>query len=168
MFFNPIIILIYYIDRIMNKYYELEYNKEYNSKDLSSKISCENMSLLSKNYTDKQRLIFDNNINIELCKNYHNNFFHPKIKNIWVKSDKGDFLNSIRPKEKGYYDSKFLGWELGVIKKEYCFWCGRIIEETRKNDPRSETVKFCNQTHRKAFGKVKADQEKLGKLFASK
>ena len=58
----------------MNKYYELEYNKEYNSKDLSSKISCENMSLLSKKYTDKQRLIFDNNINIELCENYHNNF----------------------------------------------------------------------------------------------
>ena len=34
----------------MNNYYELEYNKEYNSKDLSSKISCQNMSKLSKKY----------------------------------------------------------------------------------------------------------------------
>lgn len=94
--------------------------------------------------------------------------FHPKIKNIWVQSDTGNFLNSIRPKERGYYDSKFLGWELGAIKKEYCFWCGRIIDETRKNDPRSETVKFCNPAHRRAFGKVKSDQEKLGKIFLLK
>jgi len=53
----------------MNNYYELEYNKEYNSKDLSSKISCQNMSKLSKNYTDNQNVIFDNKINFELCEN---------------------------------------------------------------------------------------------------
>ncbi len=94
--------------------------------------------------------------------------FHPKIKNIWIQSENGDFLNSIHPTEKGYYDSKFSGWELGSIKKEYCYWCGRIIEEITKKDVRSDTVKFCNSVHRKAFGKVKADQLKLRNMFISK
>ena len=128
-----------------------------------------NKIMVSKQFEEQfYRFCTDNNIEWDDKKRRWNKPFHPKIKNIWVQSDKGDFLNSIRPKEKGYYDSKFLGWELGAIKKEYCFWCGRIIEETRKNDPRSETVKFCNPIHRKAFGKVKADQEKLGKMFASR
>ena len=50
----------------MNNYYSEINNTnkltEYNLKDLSSKISCENMSLLSKNYTDNQRTLFDANI----------------------------------------------------------------------------------------------------------
>ena len=126
-----------------------------------------NKIMVSKQFEEQfYKFCTDNNIEWDDKKRRWSKPFHPKIKNIWIQSDNGYFLNSIRPKEKGYYDSKFLGWELGAIKKEYCFWCGRIIEETRKHDPRSETVKFCNSTHRKAFGKVKSDQEKLGKIFA--
>lgn len=128
-----------------------------------------NKIMVSKQFEEQfYKFCTDNNIEWDDKKRRWSKPFHPKIKNIWVKSDNGDFLNSLRPKEKGYYDSKFLGWELGAIKKEYCFWCGRIIEENRKNNPRSERIKFCNPAHRKAFGKVKADQEKLGKLFTSK
>lgn len=53
------------------------------------------------------------------------------------------------------------------MNKELCLWCGRVISETRKKNSRAKKVKFCNPAHRKAFGKVKADQEKLGKLFNS-
>lgn len=128
-----------------------------------------NKIMVSKQFEEQfYKFCTDNNIEWDDAKRKWSKPFHPKIKNIWIQSDNGDLLNSIRPKEKGYYDSKFLGWELGAIKKEYCFWCGRIIEETRKNDPNSETVKFCNSSHRKAFGKVKADQEKLAKMFVSR
>ncbi len=56
---------------------------------------------------------------------------------------------------------------LGSMYEELCLWCGRVIPETRKKDPRAKKVKFYNPKHRKAFGKVKSDQEKLGKLFNS-
>jgi hypothetical protein len=91
--------------------------------------------------------------------------FHPKTKNIWISSEDGDFLNSIRPKEKGYYECTFNGWILGNTEDNLCLWCGRIIPYERKKDQRSKNVKFCNSTHRKTFGKIKADQEKLGKIF---
>ena len=123
--------------------------------------------MVSKKFKEEFYKFCNNNIKWDDKNRKWSKSFYPKIKNIWIPSINGEFLNSLRPKEKGYYDSKFLGWELGVIKKEYCFWCGRIIEEKRKNNPRSDKVKFCNSTHRKTFGKVKADQEKLGKLFAS-
>lgn len=58
----------------MNNCNELEYNKEYNPKDLSSKISCANMSLLSKDYTIMQKSISEKAINYELCENDHNYF----------------------------------------------------------------------------------------------
>jgi hypothetical protein len=52
----------------MNNYYEVinteAGQKEYNMKELSSKISCHNMSALSKKYTDNQRFLFDANINM--------------------------------------------------------------------------------------------------------
>ena len=56
----------------MNNYYELDYEKNYNSKELSAKVSCNNMRLVSKKYTDNQKIIFDNNINYDLCKNEDN------------------------------------------------------------------------------------------------
>ena len=56
----------------MNNYYELDYEKNYNSKELSAKVSCNNMRLVSKKYTDNQKNIFDNNLNYELCKNEDN------------------------------------------------------------------------------------------------
>jgi hypothetical protein len=70
-----IIFLIYYnIDRIMNNYNELEYDKVYNPSDLSSKISCANMSLLSKDYTIRQKMISEKAIDYELCESYGNYF----------------------------------------------------------------------------------------------
>jgi hypothetical protein len=124
--------------------------------------------MVSKQFEEQfHKFCVDNNVEWDDKKRRWSKPFHPKIKNIWIQSDQGDFLNSLHPKEKGYYESKFLGWELGTIRKEYCFWCGRIIDQTRRNNSRSESVKFCNPSHRKAFGKVKADQEKLGKMFVS-
>ena len=123
--------------------------------------------MVSKQFEKKfRKFCMDNNIEWNNSKKHWNKSFHPKVKNIWIQSDNGDFLNSLHPKEKGYYESKFIGWQLGPIQKKYCFWCGRIIEEARKNNPRSEKVKFCNSAHRKTFAKVKADQEKIGKMFA--
>ena len=76
----------------MNNYYELYNNEpnntnnistkpiEYNMKDLSSKISCENMSRLSKKYTDNQRILFDANINMELCNSHY--YYNDNIEDI--------------------------------------------------------------------------------------
>ena len=125
--------------------------------------------MVSKHFEEQFRKFCSQN-DIKWLEKTHkwNKPFHPKTKNIWVPSEKGEFLNSIRPKERGYYDCTFAGWSLGSIKDEFCLWCGRMIPETRKNDPRAKKVKFCNSIHRKTYGKVKADQEKLGKLFNSK
>ena len=57
-------------------------------------------------------------------------------KNIWIPSQNGEFLNSLHPKEKGYYSCTFTGWALGSMNEELCLWCGRVIPETRKKDPR--------------------------------
>jgi len=123
--------------------------------------------VVSKQFKEQfRKFCTDNNVEWNDKTRKWNKPFHPNIKNIWILSDQGDFLNSLHPKEKGYYESKFLGWKLGVIKKEYCFWCGRIISQKRSTS-NSDLVKFCNPSHRKAFGKVKADQEKLGKIFAT-
>ncbi len=122
--------------------------------------------MVSGSFEEKfRKFCFQNNIKWNEKSRKWNKPFHPKTKNIWIPSEEGDFLNSIRPKEKGYYDCTFEGWNLGSIKDELCLWCGRMIPERRKNDPRSKKVKFCDSSHRKAFGKVKADQEKLGKIF---
>lgn len=83
----------------MNNYYEVINNgdnkvmgvpdapKEYNMKELSSKISCKNMSLLSKKYTDNQRLLFDANINMELCRSHQ--YYFDNLDDI--KEQKMDF-----------------------------------------------------------------------------
>ena len=84
----------------MNNYYEVikdgvqEAPKEYNMKELSSKISCDNMSLLSKKYTDNQRLLFDANINMELC-NSHQYYF--------------DNLDDIKGRENGLLSGMSVG-----------------------------------------------------------
>lgn len=75
----------------MNNYNVLEYQKEYNLKDLSAEISCRNMSILSKKYTDNQKFLFDNNINYELCDNYRKYFLN--LDNI--KEQENDILSGI-------------------------------------------------------------------------
>jgi len=54
-------------------YYELDYESDYNPKLLSAKVSCENMSLLSKTYTKQQNDLFVDKINMDIC-NYQNNY----------------------------------------------------------------------------------------------
>jgi len=125
--------------------------------------------MVSKHFEEQfRKFCFQNSIKWEEKTHKWNKPFHPKTKNIWVPSENGDFINSIRPKERGYYDCTFDGWALGNVKDELCLWCQRIIPEIRKKNPRSTNAKFCNSVHRKAFAKVKADQEKLGKIFNSK
>jgi hypothetical protein len=69
----------------MNNYHEVSEvsgmnNKEYNMKELSSQISCDNMYLLSKKYTDNQRFLFDANINMELCNSHY--YYNENLDNI--------------------------------------------------------------------------------------
>jgi hypothetical protein len=54
-------------------YYEIEYETNYNPKLLSAKISCNNMSSLSSDYTNQQNNLFVDKINIDIC-NYQNNY----------------------------------------------------------------------------------------------
>lgn len=54
-------------------YYELDYESDYNPKLLSAKVSCENMSALSKTYTNQQNDLFVDKINMDIC-NYQNNY----------------------------------------------------------------------------------------------
>ena len=124
--------------------------------------------MVSKHFEEQFRKFCSQN-SIKWNEKTHkwNKSFHTTTKNIWIPSQNGEFLNSLHPKEKGYYSCTFTGWALGSMNEELCLWCGRVIPETRKKDPRAKKVKFCNPTHRKAFGKVKSDQEKLGKLFNS-
>ena len=71
----------------MNNYFKLDYDKNYNLQELSAKVSCDNMKFLSKKYTDNQKIIFDNNINNELCK-YVDNIYD-------IKSIENDILSGI-------------------------------------------------------------------------
>ena len=54
-------------------YYELDYESDYNPKLLSAKISCNNMSSLSCDYTTQQNNLFVDRINMDIC-NYQNNY----------------------------------------------------------------------------------------------
>ena len=54
-------------------YYEIDYETNYNPKLLSAKISCNNMSSLSSDYTAQQNNIFIDRINMDIC-NYQNNY----------------------------------------------------------------------------------------------
>lgn len=92
----------------MNNYYSEINNTnkltEYNLKDLSSKISCENMSLLSKNYTDNQRTLFDANINMELCNSHH--YYN-------------DNIADIKGKENSLLSGMSIGKKVAYIKTPY-------------------------------------------------
>ena len=54
-------------------YYEIDYETNYNPKLLSAKISCNNMSSLSMDYTTQQNNLFIDRINMDIC-NYQNNY----------------------------------------------------------------------------------------------
>ena len=65
----------------MRDYFMLDYEEDYNMKDISSKLSCENMSLLSKGYTEYRNRNFVDKIQMERCifnNNYHNDIYNIK------------------------------------------------------------------------------------------
>lgn len=65
----------------MRNYYMLDFEEDYNMKNISSKLSCDNMSLLSKGYTEYQNRNFVDKIQMERCifnNNYHNDIYNIK------------------------------------------------------------------------------------------
>ena len=55
----------------MNSYIEIPYNKTYNASDMSAKVSCHNMSVLSSKYTQNQNRLFEDKINLKDCEMHH-------------------------------------------------------------------------------------------------
>lgn len=53
-------------------YTTIEHDKDYNMKELSAKVSCNNMSALSSKYIYSQNKTFSGKINMELCEYHHN------------------------------------------------------------------------------------------------
>lgn len=65
----------------MNSYYSLDCDENYNMSDISTKQSCNNMSILSKEYTINQNRNFSDRIQLERCEfnnNYHNDIYNIK------------------------------------------------------------------------------------------
>tara|TARA_B100000795_G_scaffold269969_2_gene261471 strand:+ start:5549 stop:6031 length:483 start_codon:yes stop_codon:yes gene_type:complete len=78
----------------MNNYYLIDHDEDYNMKELSSKVSCKNMSELSKTYTNSQNKNFSSKIQIENCeaeKKY--DYFVDKIKDDETNLFKGFSIN---------------------------------------------------------------------------
>lgn len=55
----------------MNSYSELSHDKIYNANELSAKVSCHNMSVLSNGYSQRQNRLFADKINVKDCEMYH-------------------------------------------------------------------------------------------------
>jgi len=66
--------------------------------------------------------------------------YRSKVKNVWVKSEKGGYQPG--HKEKGYYQGVFDGFELGD-ERNYCLLCGKDLRKMRKrgNDVYNYRVK---------------------------
>lgn len=66
----------------MLNYYsmEIEHKKDYNPRELSAQISCQNMGVLAKEHLDRQNEVFSSHINYDDCVKYHN--FQPEIDDI--------------------------------------------------------------------------------------
>jgi hypothetical protein len=95
-------------------YYEIEYETNYNPKLLSAKISCNNMSSLSSDYTNQQNNLFVDKINIDIC-NYQNNY----NKNIEeIKTNESELLKgfSINKKSCIYKRPEYNN---GIWKEQY-------------------------------------------------
>jgi len=95
-------------------YYEIEYETNYNPKFLSAKISCNNMSSLSSDYTNQQNNLFVDKINIDIC-NYQNNY----NKNIEeIKTNESELLKgfSINKKSCIYKRPEYNN---GIWKEQY-------------------------------------------------
>jgi len=70
---------------------EIEHEKQYNPKELSAKISCRNMSILSHSDIQKQNELFNSQINYDEC--VMNSHFLPNIK--CIKNAEDDLLRGV-------------------------------------------------------------------------
>ena len=104
-------------------YYELDYESDYNPKLLSAKVSCENMSALSKTYTNQQNDLFVDKINMDIC-NYQNNY---NLNVEEIKTNESELLKgfSINKKSCIYKRPEY---DIGLWKDQY------NSSDTFKND----------------------------------
>jgi DNA-binding response OmpR family regulator len=118
-------------------YYEIDYETNYNPKLLSAKISCNNMSSLSSDYTTQQNNIFIDRINMDIC-NYQNNY-NNNIEEI--KTNESELLKgfSINKKSCIYKRPEYNN---GVWKEQY------YTSDTFKNNVNSYKL-FDYQTKNK-------------------
>ena len=79
-----------------NNYSMIDFIENYDMKNISSKVSCNNMSSLSSKYTFNQNKIFSDKINTDLC-DIHNNY-NDNVDNI--KKNESDIIRGI------YIDNK--------------------------------------------------------------
>lgn len=80
----------------MNNYHFIDFNPDYNMKELSAKKSCENMSLLSKSDIYYQNKMFVNTINMD--NYYANNNYENDIYNI--KTNESDLMKGVNINKK--------------------------------------------------------------------
>jgi hypothetical protein len=75
----------------MNDYTYIEFDPNYNAKELTSRISCHNMGVLSKDEMLRNNQIFINNFNIENCQKHNN--LHNHIDQ--VKKNESDLFKGV-------------------------------------------------------------------------
>jgi len=86
------------------------------------------------------------------------NEYHMKVKNIWIKSGKGDY--NPEQEEKGYWQSVFDGFELGPQKWDTCRLCGRNLIELRKKNP--QKTRFCSKDCKKVYHDIEIKRKEKG------
>lgn len=78
----------------MEKYSYLEFDKNYNPKELTAKLSCHAMGVLSQNELDRNNLHFTKQFNFDNCERHNN--LHNNINDVKKNEHglmKGVFIN---------------------------------------------------------------------------
>lgn len=141
----------------MNNYYLIDHEEDYNMKELSTMLSCKNMSELSKTHLNNQNKNFTNKIQMENCisaKNFHNNIDDIKddetdlIKGFSINKksciykrpiyNEGDWVNQY-DLSNTYLDSINSGRLFNLQSK------AKIVSNTCKIDPNSNLLGNCDK-----------------------
>jgi hypothetical protein len=141
----------------MNNYYLIDHEEDYNMKELSTMLSCKNMSELSKTHLNNQNKNFTNKIQIENCisaKNFHNNIDDIKddetdlIKGFSINKksciykrpiyNEGDWVNQY-DLSNTYLDSINSGKLFNLQSK------AKIVSNTCKINPNSNLLGNCDK-----------------------
>lgn len=141
----------------MNNYYLIDHEEDYNMKELSTMLSCKNMSELSKTHLNNQNKNFTNKIQMENCisaKNFHNNIDDIKddetdlIKGFSINKksciykrpiyNEGDWVNQY-DLSNTYLDSINSGKLFNLQSK------AKIVSNTCKINPNSNLLGNCDK-----------------------